>query len=87
MLRKNIPTIDKIRIKPERDSLLLCLFIGNKIIGVDIQKSFIDNKTFAEIELHFSERHIYHSILNDQMCDHEGVFVNTNDPICREMFL
>ena len=87
MLFRNIPTIEKIRKRPEHASLLFCLFIGNKIVGVDIQKSFMDDKTFAEIESHFSKRNIYHSILNDQMCDHEGVFVHANDPICREMFL
>lgn len=86
MLFANIPTIEKIKMKPEHESLLFCLFIGSKIIGVDIQKSFIDNKTIQEIEAHFSGRHIYHSILNDKTCDHEGIFVHTNDPICREMF-
>ena len=85
MLFVNIPTIEKIVKRKEHESVTFCLVIGDKLIGVDIQKSFMDNKTFAEIESHFSERHIYHSILNDQMCDHEGVFVHANDPSCRDM--
>lgn len=87
MFSKNIADLKETRIRPEHQSILFCLSIGDKIVGVDIQKSFMDDKTFAEIESHFSKRHIYHSILNDQMCDHEGVFVHANDPICREMFL
>ncbi len=86
MFSNNIPTIDNIKIKPEHASLLFCLFIGDKVIGVDIQKTFIDDKTIQEIEGHFSEENLYHSILNDKMCDHKGVFVHANDPICREMF-
>ena len=87
MLSENIPTIDKIIRRNEHESITFCLVIGDKVIGVDIQKSFIDGKTIQEIEDHFSERHIYHSILNDKMCDHKGVFVHANDPICRDMLL
>lgn len=87
MFSKNIPTIEKIRIKPEHESMLLCLFIGNKVIGVDIQKSFIDNKTIQEIEAHFSEVHLYHVIFNDKSSALNDIFVDTNDLICREMFL
>ena len=85
MLSENIPTIEKTIKRKEHESITFCLVIGEKVIGIDIQNSFIDNKTFAEIESHFSERHIYHSILNDKMCDHDGVFVHANDPSCRDM--
>ena len=84
----NIPTIDKIIKRKQYKSITFCLVIVDKVIGVDIQKTFIDNKTFAEIESHFSERHIYHSILSDRelkMCDHDGVFTYINDPSCRDM--
>lgn len=89
MFHENIPTIDKIKKRKEHESITFCLVIGNKIVGVDIQKTFIDNKTIQEIEAHFSERHIYHSILSNRdpkMCDHEGVFTYINDPSCRDMF-
>jgi hypothetical protein len=88
MLHKNIPTIEKIIKRKEHESITLCLVIGKKVIGVDIQNSFIDNKTIQEIESHFSGRHIYHSILSDhepKMCDHDGVFTYINDPSCRDM--
>ena len=88
MFFENIPIIDKIIKRKQYKSITFCLVIGDKVIGVDIQKSFIDNKTFAEIESHFSERHIYHSLLSDQelkMCDHDGVFTCINDPSCRDM--
>ena len=87
---KNIPTIDKIIKRKEHKSVTLCLVIGDKVIGVDIQKSFIDNKTIQEIEAHLSERHIYHSIVNNhelKMCDHDGIFTYINDPSCRDMML
>ena len=88
MLSENIPTIGKkIRMKPEHESLLFCLFIGNKVIGVDIQKSFIDSKTIQEIEDHFSEEHLYHAIFNDKSSALNDIFVDTNDLICRKMFL
>jgi len=58
MLRKNISTIDKIVKRNEHESITFCLVIGDKVIGVDTQNSFIDNKTIQEIEAHFSERHI-----------------------------
>lgn len=87
MFHDNIPTIKKIRKRPEHASLLFCLFIDDKIIGVNIQYSFMDSKTFPEIESHFSDRHIYHSILSAKACDHDGVFVHGDDPICREEFL
>jgi len=85
MFFENIPTVDKIIKRKEHESVTFCLVIGDKLIGVDIQKSFIDSKTIEGIKDHFSERHIYHSILNDKMCDHEGIFVHTNDPSCRDM--
>jgi hypothetical protein len=88
MLRENIPTIEKIVRRPERESMTLCLVIWDKVIGVDIQKSFIDSRTIEEIEDHFSKRSIYHSILSDydpSMCDHDGVFTYINDPSCRDM--
>jgi hypothetical protein len=90
MFHKNIPTIDKIIKRKQYKSITFCLVIGDKVIGVDIQKSFIDNKTFAEIESYFSKRHIYHSILSNselKMCDHNGVFTYINDPSCRDMML
>ena len=85
---KNIPTIDKIIKRKEHESITFCLVIGNKVTGVDIQNSFIDNKTIQEIEAHLSERHIYHSILSNhelKMCDHDGIFTYINDPSCRDM--
>lgn len=88
IFRKNIPTIDKIIKRKEHKSITFCLLIGDKVTGVDIQNSFIDNKTIQEIEAHFSERHIYHSILSDhepKMCDHNGIFTYINDPSCRDM--
>ena len=85
MLHDNIPGIERLAKRGEHKSITLCLLIGDKVIGVDIQYSFIDEKTFQEIESHFSERHIYHSILSDhdpKMCDHNGVFTYIDDPIC-----
>ena len=90
MLHKNIPAIEKLIKREEHKSITFCLLVENKVIGVDIQNSFIDNKTFQEIEAHFSERHIYHSILSDhdpKMCDHDSVFTYINDPICQKMLL
>ena len=90
MLWENIPTIENITKRKGHESTTLCLVIGNKVIGVDIQYSFIAEKTFQEIESHFSERHIYHSILSGhdpKMCDHDGVFTYINDPVCQKMFL
>lgn len=89
IFRKNIANLGEIIKRPEHKSVLFCLSIGDKVIGVDIQKSFIDNKTLAEIESYFSERHIYHSILSNRdpkMSDHDGIFVHIDDPICRDMF-
>ena len=88
MFNENIADLKKIIKRTEHQSILFCLSIGDKIVGVDIQKSFIDNRTFAEIESHFSKRHIYHSILTDhdpKMCDHDGIFTYINDPSCRDM--
>ena len=88
MLSANIPTIEKIVRRLEHESITFCLVIGDKIVGVDIQKSFMDSKTIQEIEAHFSERHIYHSILSNhdpKLCDHDGVFTYINDPNCRDM--
>ena len=87
MLRENIPTIHKIVRRPEHESITLCLVIGDKLVGVDIQKSFIDGKSIQEIENHFSKRNIYHSIISDhdpKLCDHNGVFTYINDPSCRD---
>ena len=82
----NVVGLNKIEKKPEHESVLFSLLIGDKVVGIDIQKSFIDNKTIQEIEAYFSERHIYHSILSDKSSDLNGIFVDINDPICREMF-
>ena len=90
MLHDNISAIEQIKKIEEHKSITFCLLIGNKVIGVDIQYSFIDEKTFQKIESHFYERHIYHSILSDhdpKMCDHDGVFTYIDDPVCQKMFL
>ena len=90
IFRKNVMGLNKIIKRPEHKSVLFCLSIGDKVVGVDIQKSFIENKTVNEIESYFSERHIYHSILSNRdpkMSDHDGIFVHIGDPICRDMML
>lgn len=90
MFRDNIPSITKLVKREEHKSITFCLLITDKVVGVDIQYSFIDSKTFPEIESHFSNRHIYHSILSNhdpKICDHDGVLTYINDPICQNMLL
>lgn len=90
IFRKNIPTIDKIIKLKEHKSITFCLLIENKVTGVDIQNSFIDDKTIQEIEAYFSDYHIYHSIFGDgkhKLSDHDGIFISIDDPICQNMLL
>jgi len=90
IFRKNILTIGKIIKRKEHKSIMFCLLIENKIIGVDIQNSFIDDKTIQEIEAYFFDKHIYHSILGDgkhKLSDHGGIFIFIDDQICQNMLL
>ena len=87
LFHNNIIDLNEIKIWPEHKSTLFCLFIGNKVVSVDIQKSFIDNRTIDEIKSYFSVRHIYHTIISNsryKMSDNNGIFIYINDPICRE---
>lgn len=88
MFHKAIAGIGEIIKRPEHKSILFCLPINDKIVGVDIQKSFIDDRTIDEIKAYFSERQIYPSILSNseiKMSDHEGIFIHIDDPICLDM--
>lgn len=90
ILRKNIPTIDKIIKLKEHQSITFCLLIENRAIGIDIQNSLINDKTIQEIETYFSDRNIYHSIFGNgkhKLSDHEGVFIFVDDKICQKRLL
>ncbi len=86
LILKNIATVNDIKLKDEEKSIMFCLFIGDKIASVDVQKTFIDSKTIEEIKSHFSNENIYHSILGDKMCDHGEIFVTPFSQLCREMY-
>ena len=87
---KNIPTIDKIEKRKEHKSIMFCLLIGDKVTEVDIQNSFIDDRTIQEIEAYFSDKQIYYWILGDgkhKLSDHDGIFISIDGSICQNMLL
>ena len=89
LFEKNVHNISTpVEIRSEDQKKLFCLLVDNKIIGVLIKTSFINEKTTEEIEKHFNDISIYHFIENkgeSNPLPKNDIVIWYDDPHCQEL--
>lgn len=88
LFEKNVHNISSVKIKSEDQKEMFCLLVGNRSISVLIKNSFINKNTTEEIEKHFNDINVYHSIESDnkeKIIPKNDIVIWIDDPGCQEL--